>query len=88
MIKFEKPTELNAEQLVKEIKAKSVFIDESLLPLIDGNGDLWLAVDESDEKAIAAIVKAHKAVYTEPSIADKLAAAGISLDELKVALGI
>jgi hypothetical protein len=88
MVKFDLPKELNAVQLVKEIAAKGISIDESTKPLIDGDGDFWLPVSESDKAAVAKIIGDHKPVFTEPSIQDKLALVGLSIDDLKAALGL
>jgi hypothetical protein len=88
MTKFDLPNNFNGEQLVNEIEAKGITIDRSVLPLVDGNGEFWLPVAESDYDAVLDVIKKHKPVFYEPTITDKLAAAGISLDELKVALGI
>ena len=88
MTKFDLPNSFNGEQLVNEIEAKGISIDRSVLPLVDGNKQLWLSVAESDYDAVLSVIDKHKPVFYEPTITDKLAAAGISLDDLKVALGI
>jgi hypothetical protein len=88
MIKFDLPKDLNCTQLIGEIEAKGIAVDKSVIPLIDGNEDFWLPVEESDREAVTAVIKKHKPVVVIPTVADKLAAAGISLDELKVALGL
>jgi hypothetical protein len=88
MIKFNLPAELNAEQLVNEITVAGIAIDKSVLPLIDGNKDFWLPVAESDKAAVNKVIADHKPVFTEPTIQDKLAAAGISINDLKAALGL
>jgi hypothetical protein len=56
--------------------------------LIDGNGDFWLDVQPADQAKAAAVVAAHNGntVAPEPTIADKLASVGLSLDELKSAI--
>jgi hypothetical protein len=88
MIKFNLPKDLNAEQLVNEIASKGIAIDESVLPLVDGNQDFWLPVNEIDRTAVAKVIADHKPVFIQPTIQDRLAAAGISIDDLKAALGL
>jgi len=86
VIKFSLPEELNAEQLVNEIEENGISINRDELPLIDGNKDFWLAVDEKDREAVQAVLDNHKAVFKQPTIEDKLASVGLSLDELKAAI--
>jgi hypothetical protein len=88
MIQFTKPTNLNGAELLAELKSAGVAITEP--PMVDGKGDFWLDIAENDKSKATPIVAAHNGttVAPEPTIADKLAAAGISLDDLKVALGL
>jgi len=87
MIKFNQPNSLNGAELLNELKAANVEVNK--FPFIDGNGDFWLDVQESDKDKAAAIVAAHNGttVAPEPTVADKLASVGLSIEELKVALG-
>ena len=51
MIKFNKPSNLNGSELLTELKSVGVIVQG--WPQVDGNGNLWLNIDESDEsKAI------------------------------------
>ena len=88
MIKFNKPENLNGKKLLEELNAAGVSITEP--PLIDGNGDLWLDIDLLDEVKTQSIVIAHNGtiIAPEPTVADKLAAAGLTIEELKEALGL
>jgi hypothetical protein len=89
MIKFDKPINLNGAELLDELAAVGIVLDRlTQLPLIDGNGDFWLDVKESDKAKAAQVVAAHNGttVAPEPTIADKLASVGLSLDELKAAI--
>jgi hypothetical protein len=45
-------------------------------------------VDKAKEGVAAAVVAAHVGIDTEPTIDDKLASVGLSLNDLKAALGI
>jgi hypothetical protein len=88
MIKFNKPQNLNGLELINELKAAGVSIEKP--PLIDGNDDFWLEVDPADEAKAAAVVAAHNGttIASEPTPADKLTAAGLTVDELKAVLGL
>jgi hypothetical protein len=88
MIKFIEPKNLNGVELVAELKAAGITVN--FPPLIDGNNDFYLDIIESDKVKAESIIAAHSGtiIALKPTIADKLAYAGISLDELKVALGL
>jgi hypothetical protein len=89
MIKFDKPINLNGAELLDELAAVGIVLDRvTQLPLLDGNGDFWLDVQPADQAKAAAVVAAHNGtiVAPEPTIADKLASVGLSLDELKSAI--
>jgi hypothetical protein len=87
MIQFNKPQNLNGAELLDELKATGVSVQG--LPLIDENGNFWLDINPEDESKSAPIVAAHNGttVAPEPTIADKLASVGLSIEELKTALG-
>jgi hypothetical protein len=86
MIKFNKPANLNGAELLAELKAGGVVVTG--LPLIDENGEFWLDIKEADETKATPIVAAHNGtlVAPEPTIAEKLASVGLSIEELKAAL--
>jgi hypothetical protein len=88
MIQFTKPTNLNGRELLEQLNAGGVSITEP--PFIDGAGDFWLDIAEADKAKATPIVAAHNGttVATEPTVADKLAAAGLSVDDLKAVLGL
>lgn len=88
MIKFTKPTNLNGAELLKELNAGNVSITEP--PLIDGNGDFWLDIAEADKAKATLIVTAHNGTTIAPNltIVDKLASVGLSVTDLKEALGL
>jgi len=91
MIKFNKPENLNGAELLDELAAVGIVLDKDLQsPFIDGNGDFWLDVDISNKAQAELVLAAHNGttIAPEPSIQDKLETAGITLDELKVALGL
>jgi hypothetical protein len=87
MIQFTKPTNLNGAELLAELNSGGVAITQS--PELDGSGVLWLDIAEADEAKAKPIVAAHNGtiIAPEPTIADKLASVGLSIEELKAALG-
>ena len=85
-LQFDKPAQLNGVQLVAELKAANIEVTG--YPVIDGDGVLWLDIPEAKKNHATSIVAAHVGVDTVPTVADKLAAAGLTIDELKAALGV
>ena len=91
MITFTKPQNLNGAELRDELNANGVAIgDDPFSVKLEGDGSLWLDIAEADKAKATPIVAAHNGttIATEPTVADKLAAAGLSVDELKEALGL
>jgi hypothetical protein len=88
MIQFSKPTNLNGTELLSELNAGGVSITQS--PVIDGAGDFWLDIAQADKAKATTIVAAHNGtiIAPEPTIADKLASVGLSVTDLKAALGL
>jgi hypothetical protein len=88
MIKFNKPVNLNGTELLAELNAAGVLIEQS--PTVDGNDNLWLEIADEDKIKAQTVVNAHNGttVAPEPTIADKLASIGLSIDDLKGALGL
>lgn len=86
MIKYTKPQNLNGAELLEELNAAGVSITEP--PFIDGNGDLFLDIADADAKKAEKVLAAHNGttVSPEPTIAQKLASVGLSIEELKAAL--
>jgi hypothetical protein len=91
MIEFDKPTNLNGAELLAELAAVGVTLqNETEAPVIDGNGNFWLDIKTTDEAKAAAVVTAHNGTIVAPelTIADKLASVGLSVPDLKAALGL
>lgn len=88
MITFTKPENLNGKELLDELLAVGVIVQG--LPTDDGAGNLILNIASKDEAKAAAVVAAHNGttVAPEPTIEDKLASVGLSLPDLKSALGL
>jgi hypothetical protein len=90
MIRFNKPANLNGAEPKQELNAAGiVFIDE-----VDGlhlkGDDLLINISENDAELALPIVNSHNGtvIAPEPTVADKLAAAGLTVEELKSALGL
>jgi hypothetical protein len=77
--------EINLFQLDQELGGKGLIAD-----LNDDKKKLILPSENSDvtEAQLEAAISAHVAQSTEPSVADKLASVGLSVDDLKAALGL
>ncbi len=89
MILFTKPANLNGKELREELNAAGInILEDKFAVVVDSEGVLLLDINPSDESAAAAVVAAHNGttVAPEPTIADKLASVGLSLDELKSAI--
>lgn len=89
MIKFKKPELLDGAQLCDELEQVGVSINRQTSPFIDGNGDFWLDIDLADTQNAQDVLNKHiPKPRPEPTIAEKLASVGLSIDDLKAALGI
>lgn len=88
MIKFNKPNNLNGLELINELRSAGVNIEKP--PLIDGNNEFWLDVSPEDEALAAQVVATHNGttIAAEPTAADKLAASGLTVQDLKDLLGL
>ena len=85
MIKVNK--EVNLSQLDSELNGKGLIasLDENKQIIEIGLGDN----NDATETELQAAITAHKAApVTQPTIDEKLASVGLSVDDLKVALGI
>jgi hypothetical protein len=77
--KFEIPASLNGSQLKRELGCDEVYILEDKL-VIGGS------LTEAEAKAGLAV---HVAIPDpEPTVSEKLASVGLSIDDLKAALGL
>jgi hypothetical protein len=91
MIQFDKPKNLNGSELLAELAAVGIILDDKTQPpVIDGNGNFWLDVRPADKAKAEAVVAAHNGttVAPEPTIEQKLASVGLTIDDLKAALGL
>jgi hypothetical protein len=91
MIQFTKPTNLNGTELRAELRSSGVEISDAPNAVaVDGNDNLLLDILEKDKSKASEIVAAHNGttVGAEPTVAEKLASVGLSVDDLKAALGL
>jgi hypothetical protein len=76
---FTIPANLNGEQLKAELNCAEVYIRDNVLVI---GGDLT-------QKQAADGLAAHKPIPIQaPTVAEKLASVGLSINDLKVALGL
>jgi hypothetical protein len=82
---FVKPEALNGAQLMDELKTQGIIVEK-----IEDNGKGQISFDVAkDKESIASsIVAAHVGIDKEPTVLEKLQSVGISIDDLKVALGL
>ena len=91
MAKFTKPMNLNGYELRAELRAQNIEIADSLSSIIvEADGSLFLDIKAKDEEKAAAIVASHNgSIDAAPlSAAEKLQAAGLTVDDLKTLLGL
>ena len=65
-----------------------LFKEETGFDLFTEDDDLFIEGDCTKAEAEAALAAHNPPAPTEPTVADKLAAAGLTVDELKAALGL
>lgn len=85
MERFTKPSSLNAIQLKSELLNAGIEVDS-----ITDFGDETIGFSVSNKESALKIVAAHKGVDTikELTIDEKLSSVGLSLADLKEALGL
>jgi hypothetical protein len=64
-----------------------LFQEESGLSLFIENGAWFIGGTDDEEIALAALANHNPIIPTEPTLNDKLASVGLSIEELKAALG-
>lgn len=76
---FEIPKQLNGEQLKVELNCNEVYI---------ANDKLIIGGDLTQEQAAAGLATHNPLAPQETTIEEKLAIVGLSIDDLKAALGL
>jgi hypothetical protein len=82
---FTKPQALNGKQLKDELKTQGITVE---VIEDDGQGQISFDVEKAKEGLAASIVAAHVGIDKEPTIVEKLESVGVSLNDLKAALGL
>jgi len=85
-IQFKQPKTLDGQQLIEELAQAGIIAAD--IPNIDLDGNMWIDINAKDESQASAIIAAHVAVLKPISIEDKLASVGLSIADLKAALGL
>lgn len=89
MIQFTKPAQLNGSQLRDELRAAGVAItDDNKAVSTDGDQILWLEIADADKSKAQEVVANHVGIDKEPTLEDKLSSVGLSVADLKAALGL
>jgi hypothetical protein len=85
MKQFDKPKNLNGAELLAELKTAGIQATK-----IIQNGNRNIEIDLDDEAKAKPIIEAHNGtvIAPEPTIAEKLASVGLTIDGLKAALGL
>lgn len=87
MIRFDLPNAFNGAQFCDELKVAGIVIDNKQDMYATTDGSLWLNVETKDTQKAQDVLNAHiPQPVAGPTIADKLASVGLSLDELKAAI--
>ena len=82
---FDKPTNLNGTELKDELAEKGIIVE---VVYDFANGTIGFETD--NEVEAAKVVSAHNGtiIPAEPTIEQKLASVGLSVEDLKAALGL
>jgi len=82
---FTKPANLNGAELIAELAAAGVIVERVVL---EADGQLNIDVATKDSAKVDEVLTSHNGtiIAPEPTISEKLASVGLSLEELKAAL--
>ena len=89
-MEFTMPKKLNGETLRKELKAEGVVLPEKRNAIVVSGETLFLQIEEKDSEKVQAILASHKGedLIIEETLDSKLAKVGLSINDLKTALGL
>jgi aspartokinase len=84
---FTKPANLNGEQLKNELSAAGIEVERIT---VEADGQISIDITSKDATKASSVISAHigSTVAPERSIEEKLASVGLSLTDLKSALGL
>jgi len=82
---FNKPKNLNGAELIDELKKEGILVTE-----IFDFGNNTIGFETDDEIKSSDVVAKHNGtiIAPEPTIEQKLSSVGLTIDDLKVALGL
>ena len=85
MATFTKPENLNGAELKQELAAVKIIVDS-----VKDNLDGTITFETDEESKAAEVVSQHNGTTIAPELSteQKLASVGLSLDDLKAALGV
>ncbi len=79
--------EIQIEKPNKYVDSK-IFLRETGFDYFERAGQFFLSGDGTEKELLAALSKHNPQIPTEPSIEEKLASVGLSVNDLKEALGL
>jgi len=90
MITFDKPLNLNGAELREQLKAAGVSVSNDIDSVQVEDNKLLLKIATKDESKAAAVVQAHNGTVIAPELTldQKLASVGLSVADLRTALGL
>lgn len=92
MIKIEIADVFNGKQLIQEMQEAGVILYENLAGITavvkESNGDIFIPTTEEFTELAQQVATNHVAVFQEDTVMDRLASVGLSIDDLKSALGL
>jgi hypothetical protein len=91
VISFNKPENLNGSELRQELLEAGVSISQSISAIsVEADGRLYLDIMPQDEAKATSVVAGHNGtiIPPQPTIENKLQAAGLTVNELKQILGL
>ena len=88
-MEFTLPKKFNGETLRNELKAEGIILPENKKAITVSGEVLILDIDEKDATKVQNVLANHNGddILIEETVADKLASVGLSIEELKTALG-
>jgi len=92
MIKIEIADVFNGKQLIQEMQEAGVILYENLAGITavvkEANGEIFIPTSEEFAELAQQVATNHVAVFQEDTVMDRLASVGLSIDDLKSALGL
>ena len=88
-MEFTLPKKFNGETLRNELKAEDIILPEDKKAITVSGEILILDIDQKDATKVENILANHNGddIFIEQTVADKLASVGLSIEDLKAALG-